>query len=123
MTNSTSVRAVTFILREILGEVLYFPVWWFSIGFATFLQALWHGWLGVAERLAIRILLKNMFRPMYADYTRSGRVISFFFRIFLVAVRLVVLAVWTAIDLVLIVGWLVVPLLAAAMLVRNIFWL
>lgn len=119
MAASTSSRAVRFILRETLGELLYFPVWWYSIGFFAFVRTLWREWQAVAERLALRILLKNMLRPMYADYTRSGRIISFFFRIFLVLVNGLVLAIWTAVELVLMAAWLLVPVLAAALLIRQ----
>jgi hypothetical protein len=120
MANSTSQRALIFILRETVGELLYFPVWWYSIGIWHFLQTLWRRWRSVVEYLAIRILAKNMFRPMYADYTRSGRVISFFFRVLILGTRLVVLVIWTAVEIVLIGAWIFGPMLALALLVRQI---
>lgn len=119
MAASTTSRAVRFILRETLGELLYFSVWWYSVGFIAFVRTLWREWQVIAERLAIRILAKNMLRPMYADYTRSGRIISFFFRVFLIATRLVVLLIWTIIELILVVAWIVGPVLAAALLIRQ----
>lgn len=119
MAASTSSRALRFILRETLGELLFFPVWWYSVGFVALVRTLWREWQEVAERLALRILLKNMLRPMYADYTRSGRIISFFFRIILVVTRGLVLLVWTAVEVAVIGAWIIVPLLAAALLVRQ----
>ena len=121
MAASTSARAARFILRELFGELLYFPVWWYSLGFIAFIRALSRNWRDVSERLAIRILAKNMFRPMYADYTRSGRIISFFFRLIILGARLVVLLIWTALELVLIMAWLFGPLGAAALLLRQAF--
>jgi hypothetical protein len=119
MATSTSERAIRFILRETIGELLYFPVWWYSIGLVTFIKTLGREWLTITDRLAIRILAKNMLRPMYADYSRPGRVISFVFRVLILGVRLVVLCLWSAVELVLILAWLFGPLVAAALLIRQ----
>ncbi len=120
MAQSTAVRATTFILRELIGEVLYFPVWWYTRGLAGTTRSLVNQWSGLLNRLSIVILLKNMGRPMYGDYTRSGRAISFFFRIFLVVIRSIVLALWTVVELAAWLGWILGPIVAGAMLVRQI---
>lgn len=82
---------------------------------------MWREWVEVEERLSIRILLKNIGRPMYADYTRSGRIISFFFRVLLILVRGAVLAVWTVVEVVILLLWVSSPVLAISMLVRQLF--
>lgn len=120
MAQSTSARAATFILRESVGELLYFPVWWYSHGFALTARKLLNSWLGLSRRLSLVILLRTMGKPMYGDYTRSGKIISFFFRLLILGVRLVQFGVWTCIELILLVAWLLGPILVAAMLVRQI---
>ena len=102
-------------------DILYFPVWWYSFGLRVFVRALWRELIEVEERLSIRILLKNIGRPMYADYTRSGRIISFFFRVFLIVVRTAVLMVWFIIESIALTLWLAAPVLAISMLVRQLF--
>lgn len=119
MTKSLTQRAAVFILRELIGDVLYFPVWWYSQGLTATWRALAREWLNAVDRLSLRILLKNMGRPMYGDYSRSGRLISFFFRIFLVVVRGVFLILWTAVLVVAMGAWIAGPIVAAAMLVRQ----
>jgi len=120
MAQTLTKHALTFLLRETLGELVYFPVWWYSVGLRTFSSWLWREWVEVEERLSIRILLKNIGRPMYADYSRSGRIISFFFRIILILVRGFVLLLWSGVELILLLLWVGIPLVAISMLVRQI---
>lgn len=119
MTQSLSKRASIFIIRELIGELLYFPVWWYSQGLMATWRTLVGEWLGVADRLSLKILLRNLGKPMYGDYTRSGKIISFFFRIFLVVVRSAVLLFWTVLLFVAMIAWLAGPIVAAAMLIRQ----
>lgn len=56
---------------------------------------------------------------MYGDYTRSGRIISFFFRIFLLGVNLFILVLWTLVELAVLLLWIAGPAVAAGMLVRQ----
>lgn len=120
MAQSTAARATTFILRELIGELLYFPVWWYSRGMVLTATTLVNRWYGLLNRLAIPILFRTMGRPMYGDYTRSGRVISFFFRLFLLGTRLVVFVGWTLILLVAMVAWIAGPIVCGAMLIRQV---
>lgn len=120
MAQSTTLRAATFILRELIGEVLYFPIWWYSSGTRLIWAAIVRQWLGVAYRLSLVLLLKNMFRPMYADYTRSGRIISFFIRLILIFTRLIVLAIWTILSVLLFMLWLASPVAVIGMFIRQL---
>lgn len=119
MAKSTASRATTFILRELVGELLYFPVWWYSRGLVLTSRALTRRWMRLLNQLSIPILLRNMGKPMYGDYTRSGRVISFFFRIFLVVTKCVWLGVWTVIELIALAAWVAGPVVAVAMLAMQ----
>jgi hypothetical protein len=120
MAQSTTARATIFILREIIGEALYFPVWWYTLGMVGTARSLTRKWFDVLNQLSLPILFKTLSRPMYGDYTRSGRIISFFFRILLIVTRSIVFLGWTAIELVLMLLWLAGPVIAVAMLVRQI---
>lgn len=120
MTQSLTRRATAFIIRELIGELLFFPVWWYSQGLVATWRTIVRQWLATADRLSLRILLKNIGKPMYADYTRSGRIISFFFRLLLIGVRSVVLLLWTVILGVAMATWIVGPIMAAGLLLRQI---
>ncbi len=120
MAQSTATRATIFVLRELLGEILYFPIWWYTRGLALTARSLANKWYGLLNRLSIPILARTMNRPMYGDYTRSGRIISFFFRIILLVSRLVVFGFWTVILIIAFVAWLLGPIVAGGMFVRQI---
>lgn len=119
MTQSTSSRAAIFLLREFVGDVLYWPVWWYSRGLGQTASALVRSWQRVIDHLSLPILFRTMGKPMYGDYTRSGRVISLFFRLFLVATRLVLVVAWAVVDVILLLLWLAGPVVAGAMLLRQ----
>jgi uncharacterized membrane protein len=64
-----------------------------------------------AERIAaLRIWLKSMFKPMFQDYTREGRVISFFMRVVLLVFKLLMMIVWAVFLGVIILIWLGLPI-------------
>ena len=52
-------------------------------------------WRNVLRSTGFVIFFRNMAQPLYGDYTRSGRIISFFLRVFL----LLFLLVWTVLRL------------------------
>lgn len=120
MAQSTSARAATFIIRESIGELLYFPVWWYSHGLALTARKLLNSWLGMSHHLSLVILLRTMGKPMYGDYTRSGKIISFFFRLLILGVRLVQFGLWTVFEVIILLAWLLGPILVGAMFVRQI---
>lgn len=120
MAQSTGTRAITFILRELIGELLYFPVWWYSYGLAATAKTLLNNWLGTVNRLSILIMLRTMGKPMYGDYTRSGKIISFFFRLLILGFKIIQLGLWTAVLVVAMLAWIVGPIFATAMLVRQL---
>lgn len=111
---------MTFILRELVGELLYFPVWWYSHGLASTGRTLLNQWLGAVNRLSILIMLRTMGKPMYGDYTRSGKIISFFFRLLILGFKIIQLGLWTVVLVVAMLAWLIGPILATAMLVRQL---
>ncbi len=120
MAKSTTARGLIFIVRELIGELLYFPVWWYSHGLVLTWRSLFGQWLRLLNRLSLPILLKTMGRPMYGDYTRSGRIISFFFRILLVVSKSLVLGFWTAVLIVVMIVWIIGPIISFALLARQL---
>jgi hypothetical protein len=118
--SSLAGRATAFLLRELIWEIIRFPVWWYTEGLKLAWHRLERQWMSGVDRTGIRFLLINMGRPMYGDYTRSGRVISFFFRLVLVFWALIGMTFWTIAVLAIFAVWITAPILAAAMLVRQI---
>ena len=73
----TTLILKSFILEPIIA-ILYFPVWWYSVALVKRIKGL-NRRVGIfAHFLGLKILLMNLFKPMFGEYSRSGRIISFF---------------------------------------------
>lgn len=111
---------LSYLLKYIILDTLYFPLWWYTRGFKKIL--LWAGnSMAEAERAAaLKLWLKAMFQPMFQDYTRSGRIISFFMRLILLIFKLAGIGVWAAFLLCLIALWLVLPVGTIWLLIKSL---
>lgn len=120
MATSVSTQAASFLFREILGEILFFPIWWYTQGLRWVGGVLGNHLAGVEYRLGVRLMIKNIWRPMYGDRTRSGRVISFFMRLVLIIGKGLVLLVWASVIVALGLVWLAGPLVTLGLIVRQL---
>lgn len=109
-TQNIIVVAARSLLLDLIMDVLYFPVWWYSAGLVQFVYNRARSTVATSEHLAIRLLVLNIFRPMFAQYDRTGRIISFFMRLVILCVRSVYLLGYTALQLIAIVAWVAAPL-------------
>jgi len=119
--NNAFLAAISFITKDIIGDILYFPLWWYSQGLKKTALGFWEQLKSMARGLALPVLARHLLKPMYGDYTRSGRVISFFMRIIQFAVLSVGVSIWALILLVLLIAWIAAPALIVYMLIRQIF--
>lgn len=76
-------------------NILTFPIWWYGEGLSLAWGHAKSQWGIILRSTGLLIFLRNMAQPLYGDYTRSGRIISFFLRIFL----LIFILVWTSLRL------------------------
>ena len=97
------------VLGEIGWDILYFPVWWYTRGLvftasslSTFLQ-------NREKALALRVWLKNIFTPMYAQRDWQGILISIFMRIVEIIIRSIILLFWIITAIVGLLLWLILP--------------
>jgi hypothetical protein len=70
----------TIVLDPILS-LIYFPFWWYSVGLKNFIFFLKRKIQEIACPFVLKILFLNLTKPMYGDYTREGKIISFFMRL------------------------------------------
>ncbi len=100
------------IIFQILGEILYFPIWWYSVGLMRLLKNLVKFWRGQEKALGFSIWLKNIFVPMYGQRDMASRIISFIMRLIQIIFRGAILLVWFLVVLLILVLWLLAfPLL------------
>lgn len=109
------------ILAELLIDVFYFPVWWYSRGLARTARAL-ADFLADRERsLALFVWIKNIFKPMYGQYNWQGHLISFFVRLTQIIVRGAIMIVWLLVAILIFVIWLLLPLLVIYEIIFQLF--
>jgi hypothetical protein len=99
------------LLSGIIFSVLYFPVWWYSLGFFRFAKRIFSFWREQAFSLAVLVWLKNIFTPMYGQSDFVGRLISFGVRLVQVIIRSFILLIWLIICLIIILFWPAFPFL------------
>lgn len=111
-----------YIVVEILWDIIYFPVWWYTKGIKRiFLYCINSAKLHVTRRLALGVWLKNMFTPMFGDYTKEGRIISFFMRFFVLIWKLIATVLWLIVLLILFLLWIIFPLITIYYILYQVF--
>ena len=100
------------ILVDLLRDILYFPLWWYSRGLKQLAIKLKNFLVNKERSLALFVWMKNIFRPMYAQYDWAGILISFFVRLFQITVRGIFMLGWLGLALFALCLWLILPVLA-----------
>lgn len=99
-------------------NILTFPIWWYSEGLQLAFRHARSRWGTVLRSTGLIIFLRNMTQPLYGDYTRSGRAISFFLRVFL----LVFILIWTVVRLIIVLAGLLLHIVAFPVIVIMIIY-
>jgi hypothetical protein len=109
MTDNNFLTYSVKIILQIFGEILYFPWWWYSTGFARWLIVLSKFWLNLEKVLGLGVWVKNIFVPMYGQRDLASRAISFVMRLIQIIIRGLALLFCSAIILSLAILWLALP--------------
>ena len=99
------------ILAELVRDVLYFPIWWYSRGLLNLAIGLKNFLSDKQKSLALFVWLKNIFKPMYAQYDFAGHLISFVVRLVQIIVRGIAMLFWLVFALAVFIFWLLFPVL------------
>lgn len=121
MNDSYTSSSIRFFFKDFLGDFVAFPLWWYSRGTVQVIQFILEHAGRMAQTLSLKIWVKNLFVPMYAQYDIAGRLISFVLRIVVLIYRFIKFVVWLAILLVLLGLWLFGPLAVLYYLLYQIF--
>ncbi|MFA6428140.1 MAG: hypothetical protein WCW02_01160 [Candidatus Buchananbacteria bacterium] len=110
MTKNFFVQAFSYVFVELIGEVLFFPVWWYSTG----VKQAWTQCLRNTDEandiIGLSIWLNNLFKPMFAQYDWQGRLISFFMRVVQIIFRAFAFFIWFIFIWSWLIIWLVLPI-------------
>lgn len=105
---------------DLIGSVLWFPVWWYTTGIKKMIQFCIDGLRYRIRQYAFAIWIKNFFVPMYGQYDWQGRLISVFMRFVVIVARGFALVFETLAYVFLVFCWALVPPLAFFMALQNI---
>lgn len=111
MTLSGAIFDFSKVIGQLIGDLLYFPIWWYTKGFVKVIR-----WAEkyLAARLqanGLLIWLKNIFVPMYGQRDWAGVLISFFTRLVQIIVRAIMMIFWLTLTLTLVMLWLIAPVI------------
>ena len=117
--NNLAYSSLQFVVVDIIGDVLSWPLWWYSRGFLKTARFCLNSIKDEYQRSGLGIWLKNLFIPMFGQYDWEGRIISFFARLIQVIFRSLIILFWSAIYLALILVWLIAPIFVFYQVVNN----
>jgi len=66
------------IILEVIKDILYFPLWWYSRGFFIFVLGVLNFIKNQEKSLALFVWIKNIFKPMYGQTDWQGILVSIF---------------------------------------------
>jgi hypothetical protein len=108
------------ILLDMIREILYFPVWWYTRGLAMAAAFSWRQIKNMEIRLGVKVWVVNIFTPMFGQRDVAGVIISFFMRIFQIIVRTIALLFWFAFMVFVFFLWIALPLVVLFGIIFNL---
>ncbi len=106
---------------QVLLDIIYFPLWWYSVGFFRILKNLG---IFLRERwmvIGAGVWLKNIFVPMYGQTDFASRAISFVIRLVQIICRFIVYILFVLISIIVLALWLFLPVLIVVLIFKRIF--
>lgn len=107
------------VFLDIVREIFYFPIWWYTKGLAMAANFSWQRIKNMEVRLGVKVWVVNLFKPMFGQRDIAGVLISFFMRIFQIIGRTIVLFLWTVIMILVFFVWIVLPLFVILGIILN----
>ena len=98
------------VLIQFLWTIIFFPIWWYSLGFLRFSSRIVSFWRSEQRALGLWVWVNNLFVPMYGQRDFTGRLISFLVRCVQIIFRGLAMIFWIIIGLILMLIWLALPL-------------
>ncbi len=120
MTQNILIRTIKLLLVDALREILFFPIWWYTLGLKKIVLYVLNSISNTNRNLALTVLIKHVFKPMFGIQDRQGRIISFFMRLVLILARSVVFIVITIFNIAIIIFWLLLPVAVVWGLLMNL---
>jgi len=105
---------------DIVREILYFPIWWYSAGLVRAAKFFGQRIRNTEVRLGVGVWVKNIFTPMFGQRDIAGVLISLFMRIFQIIIRTILLFLWIILMIILFFAWIALPVFVVLGIVLNL---
>lgn len=119
MKQNILVQSFKILLIDFIGEILYFPIWWYSQGLKRTALYVFNSIRNTNRNLAVGLMFKSLGKPMFGQTDRQGRIISFFFRIILTLYKSLAFLLLSSLYLLMIIFWIFLPLAVAWGIFNN----
>ena len=119
MMQNVFIQALKSLVLDLIGEILYFPLWWYGSGLKQTILSVWRYIKNTSRDLGLVILFKNLFKPMFGQYDKEGRLISFFMRLVITFSKLIMFILLSLLYLTAIIFWIFLPPLVVWALIYN----
>ncbi|MFA6215238.1 MAG: hypothetical protein WC768_01565 [Patescibacteria group bacterium] len=119
MTNNLAFTSFKYVAIDLIGDILYWPIWWYTKGLIKTAAYCLNEIEGQQERLGLAVWAKNLFTPMFGQYDIEGRIISFFIRLVQIIARTILLFVWAILIFCLFLFWLILPVIIGYEIFNN----
>ena len=110
MTQNAFFLLIKYVAIDLVGDFIYFPLWWYSKGLKKALMFTGQKIIRIQNSLGVSIWAKNLFRPMYGQYDIQGRLISFLMRLFQLIIRSIAFVFIFILILFIPVIWVIFPI-------------
>jgi hypothetical protein len=111
--------SISYLIKELVFDIVRFPAWWYSRGLANIAGFWLREIRSILDHLSLRIWVRNLFTPMYGDYTKSGRIISFFLRIIVLIWRFIEFVIGSIFFSCLVVIWILLPVVITYAIIQQ----
>ncbi len=108
-----------FVAFNVVGDFLYFPIWWYSGGLKARFKFLIKQIRAANRRSALLLWLKNMFVPMYGYYDFTSRAISLVIRLVMLVFKVTVFLIWFIFHLTIFLIYFLLPPAIIFMVFRS----
>ena len=108
------------VVIEVLRDIVYFPLWWYSFGLVEALKKVKNFIINRERSLGLLVWIKNIFTPMYGQRDIAGVLISFFMRLVQIVFRGVAMLFWLAAAVCLVAAWLLAPIFIIYQIIYQI---
>jgi hypothetical protein len=111
--------SVVYILKRFFFWIYYFLYHWYVRGFRRFFNWVINRLEQLDYKFALRINLKNLFQPLYQDYSFLGYILGFVLRSIRVFVATIFYIVFIIFCTILFLIWAAIPFFAIYQIIIN----